>query len=38
MKRGAGDKVLFSKPGYVSVGNPFVKAAFDLVRKEDRSR
>jgi len=36
MKRGAGDTILFMKPSYTAIGNPFKEAARTMVRKEDR--
>lgn len=38
MKKGPNDDALFSRPTYVAIGNPFQKAAFDLVRSENRKR
>ena len=38
VKKGAAiDKVLFSKPGYNAVGEPYKPSTFSLVRKEDRA-
>lgn len=38
LKKGKTDEALFSRPGYVTQGNPFREAARTLVRREDRSR
>ena len=37
VKRGPGiDGVLFSKPSYTAIGDPFKGAALSMTRKEDR--
>jgi len=38
MKKGAGDAILFSKPSYTAIGDPFKHAAQTMMRKEDRNR
>ena len=38
IKKGNIDGILFSKPSYTAIGNPFQEAALTLVRKEDRAR
>ena len=35
-KRGAGDSILFSKPTYTSIGDPFKEAGMAMLRKENR--
>ena len=35
-KKGKGDEVLFMRPTYTAIGNPFKEAARTLVRREDR--
>lgn len=37
-KRGRGDSILFGKPTYASIGDPFKEAALCIVRKEHRAR
>lgn len=38
MKKGAGDSVIFSKPSYTAIGDPFKEAAVAMLRKEDRAQ
>ena len=38
MKKGHGDTVLFMKPSYTAIGDPFKHAAQTMIRKEDRER
>ena len=36
MKKGNVDSVLFNRPTYTTIGDPFKEAAMAMVRKEDR--
>ncbi len=37
-KKGHSDQVLFGKPTYNAIGDPFKEAALSMVRKENRAR